>query len=185
MNKIYTYVKEKNKSGTQEQEQERSDSISLKSLKSLFVDAYFNLSSYFFYTICRIPEFFQFYFFMSVLSSGRNNDNTYIIKLIQVLDFRKIKQKEKESSKSLFKSKEGKTQLKDIQQKAKTFVPGSALPEATNKPANPAGLTADQVRAKFRMFLTEFHTKKVVQTFRISAEVLCVDNIICVLCKNF
>ena len=46
MNKIYTYVKEKNKSGTQEQE--RSDSISLKSLKSLFVDAYFNLLSYFF-----------------------------------------------------------------------------------------------------------------------------------------
>jgi len=79
----------------------------------------------------------------------RRNYREYIIHKfpnLKVLDFRKIKQKEKESSKSLFKSKEGKTQLKDIQQKAKTFVPGSALPEATNKPANPAGLTADQVK---------------------------------------
>ena len=53
--------------------------------------------------------------------------------------------KEREKSKALFKSKEGKTQLRDIHEKAKTFVPGAPLPEATNKQTNPAGLTPEQV----------------------------------------
>ena len=57
-----------------------------------------------------------------------------------------MKQKEREAAKQLYKSKEGKTQLKDIQRKAKTFVPGEALPEATNKNTNAAGLTPEQVR---------------------------------------
>ena len=61
------------------------------------------------------------------------------------MDFKKIKQKEREAAKSLYKSKEGKTQLKDIQRKAKTFVPGEPLPEATNKNTNAAGLSPDQV----------------------------------------
>jgi U2 small nuclear ribonucleoprotein A' len=62
-----------------------------------------------------------------------------------VLDFKKIKQKEREAAKQLFKTREGKTQLKDIQRKAKTFVPGTPLPEATNKNTNAAGLTPEQV----------------------------------------
>merc|ERR1712045_1010247 len=49
-------------------------------------------------------------------------------------------------AKRLYKSKEGKTQLKDIQRKAKTFTPGEPLPEATNKNTNAAGLSPDQVR---------------------------------------
>ena len=57
-----------------------------------------------------------------------------------------MKQKEREAAKQLYKSKEGKTQLKDIQRKAKTFVPGEPLPEATNKTTNSAGLTPEQVR---------------------------------------
>jgi U2 small nuclear ribonucleoprotein A' len=65
---------------------------------------------------------------------------------LRVLDFKKIRQKERDDAKSLFKSKEGKTQLKDIQLKAKTFVPGAALPEATNKTNNSAGLTPEQVK---------------------------------------
>lgn len=65
---------------------------------------------------------------------------------LKVLDFKKVKQRERENAKLLFKSKEGKTQLKDIQRKAKTFVPGEPLPEATNKTTNPAGLTPEQVR---------------------------------------
>ena len=67
--------------------------------------------------------------------------------ICRVLDFKKIKQKERDAAKSLYKSKEGKTQLKDIQRKAKTFVPGEPLPEATNKNTNAAGLTPDQVVA--------------------------------------
>merc|ERR1739845_98815 len=53
----------------------------------------------------------------------------------------------KEAAKKLFKTKEGKTQLKDISRKAKTFTPGDALPEATNKTTNSAGLTPEQVRS--------------------------------------
>ena len=65
--------------------------------------------------------------------------------LFRVLDFKKVKQKEREAAKLLYKSKEGKTQLKDIQRKAKTFTPGEPLPEATNKTTNAAGLTPEQV----------------------------------------
>ena len=63
----------------------------------------------------------------------------------RVLDFKKVKQKERDAAKQLYKSKEGKTQLKDIQRKAKTFTPGEPLPEATNKNTNAAGLTPEQV----------------------------------------
>lgn len=55
-----------------------------------------------------------------------------------------MKQQEREAAKALFKTKEGKTQLKDIQRKAKTFVPGEPLPEAINRTTNPAGLTPEQ-----------------------------------------
>jgi len=65
---------------------------------------------------------------------------------VRVLDFKKVKDKEREAAKALFKTKEGKTQLKDIQRKARTFTPGDALPEATNKNTNAAGLTPEQVR---------------------------------------
>ena len=67
------------------------------------------------------------------------------------MDFKKIKQKERDAAKSLYKSKEGKTQLKDIQRKAKTFVPGEPLPEATNKNTNAAGLSPDQVQYRTMM----------------------------------
>ena len=63
------------------------------------------------------------------------------------MDFKKIKEKERDAAKQLFKTREGKTQLKDIQRKAKTFVPGTPLPEATNKNTNAAGLTPEQVRS--------------------------------------
>jgi len=79
----------------------------------------------------------------------RRNYREYVIHKfpnLKVLDFKKIKQKERETAKSLFKTREGKTQLKDIQQKAKTFVPGAPLPEATNKRTNSAGLTPEQVK---------------------------------------
>merc|ERR1712098_841834 len=66
---------------------------------------------------------------------------------LRVLDFKKVKQKERDAAKLLYKSKEGKTQLTDIQRKAKTFTPGDALPEATNKTTNSAGLTPEQVRS--------------------------------------
>ncbi|CAH4018597.1 unnamed protein product [Pieris brassicae] len=48
---------------------------------------------------------------------------------LQLLDFRKIKQKEREEANNLFKSKKGKEMQKEIIRKAKTFVPGGNMPD--------------------------------------------------------
>ncbi|CAG2056154.1 unnamed protein product [Timema podura] len=56
---------------------------------------------------------------------------------VKLLDFRKIKLKEREEANSLFKSKKGKELQKEIAKKAKTFVPGAGLPEST-KPSGPS-----------------------------------------------
>ena len=85
----------------------------------------------------------------------RRNYREYVIHKfpnLRVLDFKKVKDKEREAAKKLFKTKEGKTQLKDISRKAKTFTPGDALPEATNKTTNSAGLTPEQVWNCFPFF---------------------------------
>lgn len=43
---------------------------------------------------------------------------------LRLLDFRKIKQKERDEANALFKSKKGKEMQKEITKKSKTFVPG-------------------------------------------------------------
>ncbi|KAG7299381.1 U2 small nuclear ribonucleoprotein A' [Plutella xylostella] len=48
---------------------------------------------------------------------------------LRLLDFRKIKQKERDEANTLFKSKKGKEMQKEIQKKAKTFVPGGNMPD--------------------------------------------------------
>ncbi|XP_077301366.1 small nuclear ribonucleoprotein polypeptide A'-like U2A [Arctopsyche grandis] len=48
---------------------------------------------------------------------------------LRLLDFKKIKQKEREEANALFKSKKGKELQKEIAKKAKTFVPGGNLPD--------------------------------------------------------
>ena len=57
---------------------------------------------------------------------------------LKVLDFKKVKQKEKDMASQLFKTKKGKDQLREIEKKAKTFVPGGNLPESKMK-SNAAG----------------------------------------------
>ena len=57
---------------------------------------------------------------------------------LKVLDFKKVKQKEKDMAAQLFKTKKGKDQLREIEKKAKTFVPGGNLPESKMK-SNAAG----------------------------------------------
>ena len=64
---------------------------------------------------------------------------------LKVLDFKKVKLREKEAAQALFKTKKGKEQLKEIEKKAKTFVPGGDLPNS--KKGNAAGLTPDQVKS--------------------------------------
>ena len=69
--------------------------------------------------------------------------------MLRVLDFRKVKLKEKEEAKSLFKSKQGKDQLKDIESRAKTFTPGEPISDVQNNktPQQPNKLTPEQIRS--------------------------------------
>ena len=67
---------------------------------------------------------------------------------LKVLDYKKVKFQEREQAKALFKSKKGKDQMREIQKKAKTFVPGGPLGVDASKASksNPSGLTPDQVK---------------------------------------
>uniref|UniRef100_A0A8D8MDG7 Probable U2 small nuclear ribonucleoprotein A' n=1 Tax=Cacopsylla melanoneura TaxID=428564 RepID=A0A8D8MDG7_9HEMI len=57
---------------------------------------------------------------------------------LKLLDFSKIKLKEREEAATLFKSKKGKELQKEISKKAKTFVPGAALQDLSNIPSGPS-----------------------------------------------
>ncbi|CAH1986120.1 unnamed protein product [Acanthoscelides obtectus] len=66
----------------------------------------------------------------------------YKLPQLKLLDFRKIKKKERDEAQALFKSKKGKDIQKEILKKAKTFVPGGNM----NNIAKQKGLTEDEVR---------------------------------------
>lgn len=103
----------------------------------------------------------------------RRNYREYVIHKfpnLRVLDFKKVKDKEREAAKKLFKTKEGKTQLKDISRKAKTFTPGDPLPEATNKTTNSAGLTPEQVQLIVFLYIFFQHSYKLLTMFDAGAE---------------
>lgn len=51
----------------------------------------------------------------------------YKLPQLKLLDFRKIRQKERDEAKSLFKSKKGKEIQKEIIKRSNTFVPGGNM----------------------------------------------------------
>ncbi|XP_075235713.1 U2 small nuclear ribonucleoprotein A'-like [Lycorma delicatula] len=61
----------------------------------------------------------------------------YKLTQLRLLDFRKIKTKERDEARALFKSKQGRELQKEIAKKSKTFVPGAKLAEA-QKPSGPS-----------------------------------------------
>ncbi|XP_023015091.1 small nuclear ribonucleoprotein polypeptide A'-like U2A [Leptinotarsa decemlineata] len=65
----------------------------------------------------------------------------YKLPQVKLLDFRKIKMKEREEARTLFKSKKGKEIQKEIAKKAKTFVPGGNM----NNLAKSRGLTEEEL----------------------------------------
>jgi len=83
--------------------------------------------------------------------AAKPNYRAYVIHKfpnLRVLDFRKVKQKEKEEAKALFKSKEGKDQLKDIETQAKTFIPGEPIHEKPiDTKAHQPKLAPEQIRS--------------------------------------
>uniref|UniRef100_A0A0V0GBQ2 Probable U2 small nuclear ribonucleoprotein A' n=1 Tax=Triatoma dimidiata TaxID=72491 RepID=A0A0V0GBQ2_TRIDM len=69
---------------------------------------------------------------------------------LRLLDFRKIRQKEKEEAITLFKSKKGRELQREIvSKKGKTFVPGGALPKGTPQKGSvkkqPTGPSKDEL----------------------------------------
>ncbi|KAI5712921.1 hypothetical protein M8J75_012360 [Diaphorina citri] len=62
----------------------------------------------------------------------------YKLPQVKLLDFSKVKLKEKQEAAALFKSKKGKELQKEISKKAKTFVPGAALQDLSNIPTGPS-----------------------------------------------
>nr|ACO15752.1 U2 small nuclear ribonucleoprotein A [Caligus clemensi] len=66
---------------------------------------------------------------------------------LRMLDFKKVKLKEREEAKAKYKSEEGKKQLKEIKKKAaKTFTPGAPLQDEGKKDGGTHGLNPEQVR---------------------------------------
>lgn len=62
---------------------------------------------------------------------------------LRLLDFRKIKQKDRKVAQDLFKSKKGKELHKEITKRAKTFVPGAGLESNSSKERVPGATPAD------------------------------------------
>ncbi|KAG1682322.1 U2 small nuclear ribonucleoprotein A' [Nymphon striatum] len=67
----------------------------------------------------------------------------YKLPQLKLLDFRKIKMKEREAANQLFMSKRGKQLEKELAKRSKTFVPGAAIP-SDNQPSGPS---AAQIKA--------------------------------------
>ncbi|KAG8240386.1 hypothetical protein J437_LFUL002528 [Ladona fulva] len=69
----------------------------------------------------------------------------YKLPNLRLLDFRKIRMREREEANALFKSKKGKEIQREMAKKAKTFVPGAGLPDAP-KPSGPAQEDVRKIR---------------------------------------
>ena len=90
----------------------------------------------------------KYFYFFKVCAKA--NYRLYVIHkfpALKVLDFKKVKKQEKDAAESLYASKKGKDQMKEIKKKARTFVPGAPLGVDANNAskANPSGLTPEQV----------------------------------------
>ncbi|XP_071839126.1 U2 small nuclear ribonucleoprotein A'-like isoform X2 [Apostichopus japonicus] len=71
---------------------------------------------------------------------GKKHYRLYVVhKLpqLKLLDFRKIRQKEREAAAQLFKGKKGAQLAKDIGKRSKTFVPGAEIPGEKPTPTGP------------------------------------------------
>ncbi|XP_035210801.1 U2 small nuclear ribonucleoprotein A'-like isoform X1 [Stegodyphus dumicola] len=62
---------------------------------------------------------------------------------LRLLDFRKIRLREREESAKLFKGKKGKQLEKEIGKRSKTFVPGATLPSTSSKEKTSGPTVAD------------------------------------------
>ncbi|KAK6188950.1 hypothetical protein SNE40_005021 [Patella caerulea] len=79
----------------------------------------------------------------------KKNYRLYVIHKIpqiRVLDFQRIKMKERQAAAKLFKGKKGQQLAQDLGKRSKTFVPGEKLPEKRNAPSGPTKDEMDAIK---------------------------------------
>ncbi|XP_076371378.1 U2 small nuclear ribonucleoprotein A'-like isoform X2 [Tachypleus tridentatus] len=65
---------------------------------------------------------------------------------LRLIDFRKVKQKERDEASTLFKGKRGKKLEKEIGRRSKTFVPGGALGNSEKKTGGPSASDIEAIK---------------------------------------
>uniref|UniRef100_A0A2L2YCK0 Probable U2 small nuclear ribonucleoprotein A' n=2 Tax=Parasteatoda tepidariorum TaxID=114398 RepID=A0A2L2YCK0_PARTP len=87
---------------------------------------------------------------------------------LRLLDFRKIRLREREESAKLFKGKKGKKLEKEIGKRAKTFVPGGDLPNAasTSKPSGPTAADIEAIREAIKNATTLEEVERLKQMLK-------------------
>ncbi|XP_013380350.1 U2 small nuclear ribonucleoprotein A' [Lingula anatina] len=85
---------------------------------------------------------------------------------IRLLDFQKVRLREREAAGRMFKGKRGQALAKEIGKRSKTFVPGGQLPEVTKKPTGPSKEDVDAIKAAIARASTLEEVERLNQMLR-------------------
>lgn len=86
---------------------------------------------------------------------------------VRLLDFRKVKQKERQAAITLFKGKKGKQLEKEIGKKSKTFVPGGTVPSgSTKQPSGSAPADVEAIKAAITKATTLEEVERLNQSLK-------------------
>ncbi|GFT86632.1 u2 small nuclear ribonucleoprotein A' [Nephila pilipes] len=86
---------------------------------------------------------------------------------LRLLDFRKIRMKEKEESAKLFKGKKGKKLEKEIGKRSRTFVPGANVPSTSaEKPSGPTVADVEAIREAIKNATTLEEVERLKQMLK-------------------
>ncbi|KAK7100304.1 hypothetical protein V1264_023281 [Littorina saxatilis] len=88
------------------------------------------------------------------------------IPTLRVLDFQRIRQKEREQAARLFKGKKGQQLVAEVGKKSKTFVPGEALPEKQAAPTGPSKEDIDAIKEAIARATTLEEVERLNQLLR-------------------
>lgn len=85
---------------------------------------------------------------------------------LRVLDFQRIRQKEREAAARLFKGKKGQQLVAEVAKKSKTFVPGEKLPDKKAAPGGPSKEDIDAIKQAIARATTLEEVERLNQMLR-------------------
>nr|KAG5690028.1 hypothetical protein BaRGS_013378 [Batillaria attramentaria] len=85
---------------------------------------------------------------------------------LRVLDFQRIRQKEREAAARLFKGKKGQQLAAEVGKKSKTFVPGEKLPDKQAAPTGPSKEDIDAIKQAIAKATTLEEVERLNQMLR-------------------